>query len=223
MTKTALIVAGGKGARMGSETPKQFLPLRQRPVLMRAMDAFYAYSPDIRVILVLHPAMREDWEELCEMHGFRWPHTVVDGGLERFHSVKNGLTVVDRGACVAIHDGARPLVSRRLIEEAFRLAEKNGSAVPVVPLNETIREIKEGSSRLVDRSGLFSVQTPQAFRAELIKIAYEQAFRPEFTDDAAVLESTGHKVRFFPGDLRNIKITRQEDLVLAQSWMMDDG
>jgi 2-C-methyl-D-erythritol 4-phosphate cytidylyltransferase len=116
---------------------------------------------------------------------------------------------------VAIHDGVRPLVSQRIIIDSYRLAEQYGSAVPVMPLNETLREIRDGSSRLVDRSCLFSVQTPQTFRAGLIKEAYLQEFRQEFTDDGAVLEAAGHKVHFFPGDPRNIKITWQQDLVMA--------
>ena len=223
MMKTALIVAAGKGARMGSETPKQFLPLAGRPILIRTIEAFAHYSKDLQIILVLNPALTNLWKELCLQYAFGMEYHLADGGPERFHSVKNGLDKVPEASLVAIHDGVRPLVNQRLIDDSFRLAKQYGSAVPVMPLNETIREIKHGSSRLVDRSSLFSVQTPQTFRADMIKKAYEQEFRQEFTDDAAVLESTGQRIHFFPGDPRNIKITRQQDLELAHSWMMDDG
>ena len=218
MMKTALIVAGGKGERMGGDIPKQFLPLNGKPVLMWTLEAFYQYSNELQIILVMHPALQQQWESLCRQHTFSIWLSMAEGGPERFHSVKNGLELVEEDGLVAIHDGVRPLVSQRLVEESFRLAEEYGAAVPVMPLNETIREIRQEGSRLVDRSHLFSVQTPQAFRASLIKKAYEQDHRPGFTDDAAVLEAAGHKVHFFTGDPRNIKITRPEDLVLAEAF-----
>jgi len=215
LNKYALIVAGGRGARMGCETPKQFLNLSSKPVLVWAIEAFYRYSEKVRIILVLQKGLEEKWMEMCRDHSLEIPFELVEGGEERYHSVKNGLEKVEEGALVAIHDGVRPLVSQRIISDSFNLAARFGSAVPVTPMNETIRQIKEGSSRIIDRTFLFSVQTPQTFLSALIKKAYQQEFRSEFTDDASLLEALNEKIHYFPGDTKNIKITRKEDLQVA--------
>ena len=215
MMKTALIVAGGLGTRMGGETPKQFLLLKDKPVLMKTMEAFYAFSKDLSIILVMHPDTIDHWKSLCYQYNFTISHEIVSGGRERFHSVQNGLNKVDENGFVAIHDGVRPLVTPQLIEKSFRFAEQFGAAVPVMPLNETIRELKEGKSRIIDRSNLFSIQTPQTFKSSLVKKAYQQSYQKEFTDDAAVVQAMGEKVHFFPGDPGNLKITRGVDLELA--------
>lgn len=219
LQKYALIVAGGKGIRMGSETPKQFIKLSGKPVLMRTIEAFHHYSPDIRIILVLNQDLMEQWNALCGEYRFTAPVELVEGGQERFHSVKNGLGMVEQSSLVAIHDGVRPLVTQRIIADSFTIAAKFGSAVPVSPLNETVRKIKDGKSQVIDRCYLFSVQTPQTFLSDLIQKAYLQDYREDFTDDASLVESMGEKVHFFPGDSRNIKITRQEDMKLAEMMM----
>jgi 2-C-methyl-D-erythritol 4-phosphate cytidylyltransferase len=216
MIKTALIVAGGLGKRMGGETPKQFLPLKDKPLLMWTISAFRALSDKIQILIVLHPDIIEQWKAVCHKYHFQTKHEIVEGGQERFDSVKSGLERVSDSGLVAIHDGVRPLVTERLIAESFQLAEQYGSAVPVLPLNETLREIKDGTGRLIDRSNLFSVQTPQTFTSHLIKNAYRKSYKKEFTDDASVLEAMGESIHFFPGDPQNIKITRQQDLELAE-------
>jgi len=212
----ALIVAGGTGSRMGCETPKQFLRLCGKPILMKTMEVFHNYSTGINLVLVLHPDLMVQWDKLCEQHRFQVPHRITPGGKERYHSVKNGLELVEDDGLVAVHDGVRPLVSERIIADSFTMAATFGAAIPVLPLNETIREIREGQGHVVDRSFLFSVQTPQTFQAGLLKKAYLQDYRREFTDDAVLVEAIGHKVHYFPGESRNIKITRQEDLLLAE-------
>lgn len=214
--KYALIVAGGTGSRMGCGTPKQFLSLGDRPILMKTIEVFHRCCDGIRIILVLHPGMIDHWHRLCSEYGFDVPLQLAAGGRERYDSVRNGLELVTEEGLVAVHDGVRPLVSERLIADAFTLAEAFGAAVPVMPLNETIREIREGQARVVDRSYLFTVQTPQAFATSLLKRAYLQEYRKEFTDDATLVEALGHRIHFFPGESRNIKITRQEDLALAE-------
>jgi len=214
--KYALIVAGGKGARMGSETPKQFLISCGKPILMKTIEAFHHYADNLHIVLVLHPELFSQWESLCKEHLFKIPVNLVEGGQERYHSVKNGLEGVPAGSLVAIHDGVRPMVSQRIIQDSFSLAERFGSAVPVTSVNETLRKISEGTSLVIDRSFLFSVQTPQTFRSDLIKRAYQQEYRPGFTDDASLIETMGEKVHFFPGDNKNIKITKQEDLLMAE-------
>lgn len=219
MRQYALIVAGGKGVRMGSQIPKQFMDLAGKPVLFRTIESFYHYSREITIRVVLHPDLFKSWKDLCLRLSFDIPVQLVEGGRERYHSVKNGLQQVQEDALVAIHDGVRPLVSQRLIGEAYRLAEATGSAVPSMPLNETLREIKNGRSRMIDRTSHFTIQTPQTFRAALIKKAYRQEYRPEFTDDAILVETMGEPVHFFPGDAFNIKITRPEDLALAAMFL----
>lgn len=204
---------------MGSEVPKQFLKLSGKPILMKTIEAFLKFDEGIHVILVLHPDLFKKWESLCEEYRFNMAIELIEGGEERYHSVKNGLSMIGEEALVAIHDGVRPLISQRIIADSFSLAARFGSAVPVTPMNETIRKIKEGNSQVIDRSFLFSIQTPQTFLSGLIKKAYQQAYKPEFTDDASLLESAGEKVQFFPGETRNIKITRQEDLALAEMLM----
>jgi len=214
-----LIVAGGKGERMGSETPKQFIALAGKPILLHTLEAFLRYDADLQLILVLHPELFIDWENIRKDYGMARQPMLVEGGKERYHSVRNGLSLVEDHALVAIHDAVRPLVSKALISEAYSRAATYGSAVPVTPLNETIRKISGSDSEVVDRNRLFSVQTPQAFQAELIKKAYSQDYRPAFTDDASLLEAMGEKVHFFPGEITNIKITRPEDLALAEKLL----
>jgi 2-C-methyl-D-erythritol 4-phosphate cytidylyltransferase len=219
MKKFAVIVAGGSGSRMGSQTPKQFMPLKGLPVLMHSIKAFYNYDSDVKLVVVLPPSFMEYWDKLCDEFSFKLPHTKIEGGKTRFQSVKNGLNKVPKDALVAIHDGARPLVSIDVIERCFESAGSNGSGVAAVQVKDSIREGNWEKSESKERSRFFFVQTPQTFRADLLKKAFEQDEQPYFTDESSVLEKAGYRVVLTEGDYRNIKITTVEDFSLASTLM----
>ena len=191
MKKYAIIVAGGKGLRMGGELPKQFIPVAGRPVLMRTLDAFHAFDSAIEIILVLPHDHQPFWQELCREYRFAVPHRIADGGATRFHSVQNGLALADEAeALIAVHDGVRPFVSPEVIEACYREAEAHGAVVPVIPIVETVRHLLLEGSETVSRDAYRLVQTPQIFRASLLRRAYEQPFCEAFTDDASVVYTT---------------------------------
>jgi 2-C-methyl-D-erythritol 4-phosphate cytidylyltransferase len=216
----AIIVAGGTGSRMKSQSPKQFLLLEGKPVLMHTLEAFYACSLNPEIILVLNIHQQHTWEELCQTYNFSIPHKVVNGGDERFYSVQNGLKGIKGPAIVAIHDAVRPLVSTELILNCFQKAEENGNAVVgVTPTDSVRRLINEEKTEALDRNKLVLIQTPQTFRIEQLKKAYLQPFRNEFTDDASVVERAGYPVHVIPGERENIKITYKEDLVIASLFL----
>ncbi len=228
MRKYAIVVAGGKGLRMGSEIPKQFIPVRGRPVLMRTLDAFHAYDESVRLIVVLPAAQQDYWKELCREYDFHIPHRLADGGETRFHSVAGGLAwVPDRetDALVAVHDGVRPFVSREVIAACYESAFRERAAIPVIEVVETLRLLNpdgtEESSVTVDRTHYRLVQTPQTFRADVLKAAYRQEYRPFFTDDASVAEAMGVPVKLVPGNRENIKITTPFDLRIAEALLSD--
>ena len=213
----AIIVAAGSGSRMQTETPKQFLELRGKPILMHSIMAFANACEDIRMIVVLPPSQIESWQKLCSRYDFTLKHDVVVGGDTRFHSVKNGLSRLAGDGLVAIHDGVRPLASQKTIIGCFREAATYGCAIPVVPVIESVRELSEQTNRILDRSALRLIQTPQVFDIALLKKAYEQEYSPAFTDDASVFEKAGHKIHLTDGNVENIKITTQNDLVVAEA------
>lgn len=215
MKKYALIVAGGKGLRMGSELPKQFLPIGGKPVLMRTLEAFHACNREIQLIVVLPHSQQEFWRTLCRKHRFTLPHVVVDGGETRFHSVKNGLALVEAPALVGVHDGVRPFVSREVIDRCYELAAEKRAVIPVIGVVETVRRMEGEKSVAVSRDDYRLVQTPQVFDAELLKAAYDQPYTPHFTDDASVVEAWGASVTLTPGNQENIKITTPFDLKIA--------
>lgn len=218
MKKYAIIVAGGKGLRMGGELPKQFIPVAGRPVLMRTLDAFHAFDSAIEIILVLPHDHQPFWQELCREYRFAVPHRIADGGATRFHSVQNGLALVDEPeALVAVHDGVRPFVSSEVIEVCYREAEAHGAVVPVIPIVETVRHLLLEGSETVSRDAYRLVQTPQTFRASLLRRAYEQPFCEAFTDDASVVEALGHVVHLVEGNRENIKLTTPYDLIVAKA------
>ncbi|MDD4144635.1 MAG: 2-C-methyl-D-erythritol 4-phosphate cytidylyltransferase [Prolixibacteraceae bacterium] len=219
MNKYALIVAGGTGSRMNSDIPKQFLELNGLPVLMHTIDAFHSYDKNIGLILTLPEKLSKRWEELCERYHFKIAHKIASGGQTRFHSVKNGLSLIDSEGIVFIHDGVRPLISRNTIEHCYETAVKKGNALPVIPLSESVREISEGNNKSADRNRFFLVQTPQTFRVSLIKNAYQKEYSENFTDDATVLESCGTPVNLVEGNRQNIKITYPEDLIVAEALL----
>ena len=222
MDRYAILVAGGKGLRMGSDIPKQFLPLRGRPVLMHTIDVFRRTYPDIHIILVLPREQQDYWRQLCGQHDYDVEVCVADGGETRFHSVRNGLSQIPDGArgVVGVHDGVRPFVSPETIRRCFEAAEEFGAVVPVVPVVETVRQLlADGSSMTVDRNAYRLVQTPQTFDIQLLKKAYAQPFDPFFTDDASVVEAMGHPIKLVEGNNENIKLTNPADLKLAEGMV----
>ena len=204
---------------MGGEQPKQFIPVEGRPVLMRTLDAFHACDASIQLILVLPHDHQAYWHELCAQYQFAVPHRIADGGATRFHSVQNGLALVDApDALVAVHDGVRPFASKELILRAVDCATKNGSAIPVVKAVDSYRAVEGEESHIIDRAPLRLVQTPQIFAAPTLRAAYDTDFRNEFTDDASVVEQTTPcRVTLCQGERSNIKITTPEDMVIARA------
>jgi 2-C-methyl-D-erythritol 4-phosphate cytidylyltransferase len=221
-TETALIVAGGKGTRIKSVLPKQFIELNGKPVLLHTIEAFIRYSPSIRIVLVLPEDDFEIWRSICEKFEFNYPVTLQKGGETRFQSVKNGLQNITEGL-VAIHDGVRPLVSEDIIGASFRLAAIHKCAIAAVRLKESIRMTDQDNTKAVDRSRFRLIQTPQTFDVSLIKKAYEQKEEISFTDDASVAERAGNIISLFEGSYENIKITTQEDLIVAKALIEGRG
>lgn len=213
--KFALIVAGGKGMRMGTELPKQFLPIGGRPVLMRTLEAFYTYNSEIQIILVLPCSQQDYWKQLCREYRFSLPHVIADGGETRFHSVKNGLALVKTSGLVGVHDGVRPFVSQEVITRCYDLAAEKKAVIPVIDVVETVRHLQGEKSMTVSRDEYKLVQTPQVFDADLLKQAYEQPYTSHFTDDASVVEALGMPVHLTVGNRENIKITTPYDLKIA--------
>lgn len=205
---------------MQSSLPKQFIPLDGKPVILHSFDAFKAYDPEMQFILVLFKGLEHAWQEILSSHKYNLKHTLVEGGEERFHSVKNGLDALgDQVDVVAIHDAVRPLVSKDTIARCFESATKKGSAIPTIPVVDTIRRTTPDGNFSIPRHELEAVQTPQCFKANLIKEAYNTAYRESFTDDASVLESTGREIHRVSGNRTNIKITTQEDLLIAKAFL----
>lgn len=219
MKKYVLIVAGGKGLRMGGEQPKQFLPLKGRPVLMHTLEQFYRSDVAMEIILVLPYEQQNYWKQLCEEHHFTIKHRVADGGESRFYSVKNGLSLIETPSIVGVHDGVRPFVSVDVINRCYELAVTKEAVVPVVDVVDTVRHITKNGSETVDRSAYKLVQTPQVFNADLLLKGYEQAYSSAFTDDASVVEAMGVKVTLTPGNRENIKLTTPFDLKVAEALL----
>ena len=197
--------------------PKQFLILAGKPVVMHSMQAFSDAIPDISMVLVLPPGQFGQWEKLCMEYSFNLPHKLVPGGPSRFHSVQNALPALSGDDLVAIHDGARPLVSAALIHRVFNTALLLGNCIPVIPVNETVRRVSGETSTPADRNSLRLVQTPQVFYSSILRKGYEQPYREQFTDDAMVMESIGETIHLAEGEPFNLKITHKHDLELAES------
>ena len=215
MTDYVIIVAGGKGLRMGSDIPKQFLPVGGRPVLMRTLERFREYDADLRIILVLPKAQQAYWQQLCREHGFTVSYQMADGGETRFHSVQHGLALIPDTAegVVGVHDGVRPFPSVEVIRRCYETARTAKAVVPVVPVVETLRHVSEGTK---PRGDYRLVQTPQTFDIQLLKAANGQPYCDDFTDDASVVESYGHAITLVEGNRENIKITTPYDLKIAE-------
>jgi 2-C-methyl-D-erythritol 4-phosphate cytidylyltransferase len=219
MEMYVVIVAGGSGKRMGAEIPKQFLELAGRPVLMHTIERFKSFHDAIEIITVLPENQLRHWIDLQKKYSFTIPQTLVKGGSARFFSVRNGLKFVNVPGLVAIHDGVRPFVSIDTIKRCFETAEKLGNAIPSISPTESLRILNDEGSLPVNRLQVKQIQTPQVFNAELIKKAYLQEYKPEFTDDATVLEKSGEKIYLIDGNRENIKITNPEDLLISTALL----
>jgi 2-C-methyl-D-erythritol 4-phosphate cytidylyltransferase len=215
----AIIVAGGKGTRIKSALPKQFIELNGKPILLHTVEAFFRYSENITVILVLPKDDVSIWESIVSKFNFKKPIIIQIGGHSRFQSVKNGLDKISTDGLVAIHDGVRPLVSTDIISASFRLAAEHKSAVAAVRLKESLRMTDQDQTKAMDRLRFRLIQTPQTFDVNLIKSAYSIKEEENLTDDASVAERAGHTISLFEGSYRNIKITTEEDLIIAQALL----
>ena len=213
-----IIVAGGKGLRMGSDIPKQFLPIGGKPVLMRTLERFRTYSDDLQIILVLPEAQQDYWRQLCEEYHFDVEYQLANGGQTRFHSVQNGLALVpdDAEGVVGVHDGVRPFPSIEVIRNCYETAREKKAVIPVIPVVETVRHLENEGSVTVPRSDYRLVQTPQTFDIQLLKAANHQPYNDGFTDDASVVESYGHAITLVEGNRENIKITTPYDMKIAE-------
>ncbi len=219
MNLYAIIVAGGKGLRMGTDMPKQFLPIGGRPVLMHTIEAFRKALDGVQIVLVLPVEQQDYWQKICQEYSFCSPELIANGGETRFHSVKNGLLLLpkDTDAVVGIHDGVRPFVSAETIQRCYEAAAKGKAVVPVVPIVETVRQIlPDGSSVTRSRDAYRLVQTPQTFPLMLLQQAYQQPYSEAFTDDASVVEAFGKEIVMVEGNRENIKLTTPSDLKYAQ-------
>ena len=213
-----IIVAGGKGLRMGSDIPKQFLPIGGKPVLMRTLERFRAYDTDLKIILVLPEAQQDYWRKLCEQYHFDVKYELANGGQTRFHSVQNGLALIpdDAEGVVGVHDGVRPFPSIDVIRNCYTTARTAKAVIPVIPVVETVRQLENESSVTVPRDKYRLVQTPQTFDIQLLKAANRQPYNDGFTDDASVVESYGHDITLVEGNRENIKITTPYDMKIAE-------
>lgn len=219
MEKSAVIVGGGVGKRFGSSIPKQFLLLKDKPVLMYSIEAFHACDPSMEIILVLPEKFHDYWQQLCEEYHFTLFHKVVSGGRERFFSVKNGLQAVESKGVVAIHDAVRPLITPTWLQGLFAVAADKGNAVPACRAADSVRLKENDTNKAIDRNNVFLVQTPQCFQTLVLKKAYEQPYNELFTDDASVVEAAGYKINLVEGIPRNIKVTKPEDLPMVSALM----
>ena len=214
-----IIVAGGKGLRMGSDIPKQFLPIGGKPVLMRTLERFREYSEDLQIILVLPEAQQDYWQDICQKYNFQVEYLLANGGQTRFHSVQNGLALVpdDVEGVVGVHDGVRPFPSIEVIRNCFETARTAKAVIPVIPVVETVRHLEGENSMTVPRNEYRLVQTPQTFDIQLLKAANHQPYNDGFTDDASVVESYGYQITLVEGNRENIKITTPYDIIVAEA------
>ncbi len=216
MKKAVIIVAAGSGSRMGGELPKQFLKLREKPIIIHTLERFQNFDPEMKVVVVLAHAHRELWKEMAKSYEIAGGITIAEGGASRYDSVKNGLSQLDQASLVGIHDAVRPLVSQDTLVRCYEAALRKGSGIPLIEMDESVRMLdKVGGSEPMDRSNLRRVQTPQVFRSERIKQAYQQPYKKTFTDDASVYEMVYGAPTLVEGNRENIKITTPTDMLLA--------
>lgn len=217
MERYMIIVAGGSGKRMGSDVPKQFLPINGKPILMRTIERIKQYDSNISIIIVLPENQISYWKLLCSEYAFNLPCTIAFGGKERFYSVKNALTYVPDDCLVGVHDGVRPFVSNETLDRLFEVAEKNSAVIPAIAPHESVRMDTGDSNSIIDRNIVKLIQTPQIFHSSLLKKAYSTDYKTMFTDDASVVEQVmGNKIKLVEGNRENIKITTTFDLMMAE-------
>ncbi|MFO8087683.1 MAG: 2-C-methyl-D-erythritol 4-phosphate cytidylyltransferase [Bacteroidales bacterium] len=214
---TIIITAGGSGQRMKAEIPKQFIPVHEKPLLMWAIEAFFAYKSDIKIMLVIPENHVDLWNDLCREFDFNISHQIVYGGDNRFQSVKNAVELINEDGLTGVHDGVRPFPSLNTIGQAFNDAGKFGSAVPFVDSTDSLRFVDKQNSKIINRDKVKRIQTPQVFQTEILKKAYQQPYNEGFTDDASVVEHLGHDIHLFEGNMENIKVTTPMDLRLVIS------
>lgn len=220
-----IIVAGGKGLRMGGDIPKQFLPIGGRPILMRTLERFREYSSTLQIILVLPKDQQDYWLQLCKEYDLKVDYQMTDGGETRFHSVQHGLALIpdDAEGVVGVHDGVRPFPSIEVIRNCYETAREKKAVIPVIPVVETVRKLASigtiGTipSQTVPRNDYRLVQTPQTFDIQLLKAANRQPYNDNFTDDASVVEAYGQEITLVEGNRENIKITTPYDIVVAEA------
>lgn len=225
--KYIIFACGGSGTRMGASVPKQFLRLGGKTILQLSIERVLEALPDVKIVIALPSQHREFWLDECEKTGLYIRQSIVDGGITRFHSVKNALEKVPDNAIVAVHDAVRPFASVQLIRSLYAHAENCPAVIPVTPVTDTLKvlrknadgELVESEGESADRSVLFGAQTPQVFDAAVLKKAYSQAFNPMFTDDASVVSAMGECIKFIPGERYNIKLTTPEDMNLAEKLL----
>lgn len=219
MSKQSIIItAGGIGKRMQSHLPKQFIQVNEKPILMYTIECFYHFDPKAQIILTLPEDWFEYWEGLINEFDFRIPHRIVEGGKERYDSIKNALAEAT-GTFIAVHDGVRPLVSEETLRNCFRGVRDYGAVIPVIPMVESLRKKQDVGTIAVDRSEYYIVQTPQCFHRDVLVKAYELPFHDGITDDASLVEAAGFEIVTVPGNEENIKITAQSDLKYAQMFL----
>ncbi|HSY75356.1 MAG TPA: 2-C-methyl-D-erythritol 4-phosphate cytidylyltransferase [Bacteroidia bacterium] len=224
MKTYAIIVAGGSGSRMHSVVPKQFLLLTGLPVLMHTINTFHNCQTQPQIIVVLPADSHDYWNELCKTHQFSIAHELISGGETRFHSVKNGLGLInDEHAIVAVHDAVRPLIYKEIIDESYECAEKYGNAIVAIKSRDSVRQIKDNRSISLVRDEIYLIQTPQTFQASQLKFAYQQPYQSNFTDDASVVEQTGVNINLIGGSYQNIKITFPEDIAIAEFLLKNNS
>ncbi len=217
MKKFVIILAGGVGKRMGLKIPKQFFNLNGKPILAHTIEKFFNYDNNLEIIVVIPENQVEFWKKIIIENNFTIKHKIVHGGSERFFSVKNAVDTIKEKSLIAVHDGVRPFVSNSTLERCFKTAEIYGNAVPVIDLKDSIRKIKNGNNFSKKRENYKLVQTPQIFQSEILKKAYSQNYKKEFTDDASLIENLKKKIFLTDGNKENIKITDKFDLIIAEN------
>lgn len=219
--KFCIIACGGHGTRMGSALPKQFLRIGGKTILQMTMERVDSAVHGVRFVLVLPEEYMDFWREECKKSAISFNQVLVTGGITRFHSVRNALEKIPEGSIVGVHDAVRPFAGKKMISDLFEMAMTNQAVIPVIPVTDTLKVLDESLNEIegetADRSRLFGAQTPQVFDAAVLKSAYSQPYRKDFTDDASVVRAAGFPVKYVPGEKYNIKITTPEDLLLAGS------
>lgn len=215
---SVIITAGGTGQRMNASLPKQFLLIHEKPILMRTLEQFYQFNPKMQLIVTLPEEWKHHWEELQQDYDFSIPHRVVDGGIERYHSIRNALGYC-HGEIVAVHDGVRPLVSHETLKRCLDAMGRSDAVIPVMPFTESIRKREGDRTVSVPRADFLTVQTPQCFRLKVLKKAYELPYHVGITDDAGLVEEAGFRIDTVEGNAENIKITSRMDLKYAELFL----